>query len=455
MSGRERLLIIGGDAAGMSAAAQARRRAPAEKLEIVAFEKGDFTSYGACGLPYYVAGRIDDPEELVSRSAEQHRANGIDVRMRHEVVAVDLDECVVRVRDLEAGSEEVEPFDQLVFANGAEPIRPQFPDVDAEGVHGIQTIGDGIALREHVVSEHLGDRAVVVGGGYIGLEMAEAMHERGMSVTVVEASRQPMSTLDEDMGALVAEAIRKIGLELQTETRVQAFDTDDHGHVRAVVTEHETIPADIVVLGIGVRPSVGVARDAGVEIGPSGGVKTDRRMATSVPGVWAAGDCVEVFHRVSRRPVTIALGTHANKQGRVVGENATAGYATFAGVIGTAITKVCAYEIGRTGLNEKEAREAGFEFVAATIESTTRAHYFQGSPEITVKVLAEKRSGRLLGAQIIGREGAAKRIDVMAAAIWNEMAADEFVELDLGYAPPFSPVWDPTLIAARKAASML
>jgi NADPH-dependent 2,4-dienoyl-CoA reductase/sulfur reductase-like enzyme len=221
------------------------------------------------------------------------------------------------------------------------------------------------------------------------------------------------------------------------------------------VTEHGTIPADIVVLGIGVKPSVGMARDAGVEIGPSGGVKTDRRMATSVPGVWAAGDCVETFHRVSHLPVTIALGTHANKQGRVVAENATGGYATFAGVIGTAITRVCAYEIGRTGLNEKEAREAGFEFVAATIESTTRAHYFEGSPEITVRVLAEKRSRRLLGAQIIGREGAAKRVDVMAAAIWNEMTVDEFVQLDLGYAPPFSPVWDSTLIAARKAASML
>jgi NADPH-dependent 2,4-dienoyl-CoA reductase/sulfur reductase-like enzyme len=455
VSERERLVIIGGDAGGMSAAAQARRRAPTDKLDILVFEKGDFTSYGACGLPYYVAGHMDDPEELVSRTPEEHRANGIDVRMRHEVVGVDLEKRVVRVRDVDAGTERSEAFDQLVFANGAEPIRPPLPGVDAEGVHGIQTIGDGIALREHVVREHTGDRAVVVGGGYIGLEMAEAMHERGMIVTVVDANSQPMSTLDEDMGELVAAAIRKIGLELRTETRVQAFGTDTQGHVQSVVTEHGTIPADIVVLGIGVKPSVGMARDAGVEIGPSGGVKTDRRMATSVPGVWAAGDCVETFHRVSHLPVTIALGTHANKQGRVVAENATGGYATFAGVIGTAITRVCAYEIGRTGLNEKEAREAGFEFVAATIESTTRAHYFEGSPEITVRVLAEKRSRRLLGAQIIGREGAAKRVDVMAAAIWNEMTVDEFVQLDLGYAPPFSPVWDSTLIAARKAASML
>jgi NADPH-dependent 2,4-dienoyl-CoA reductase/sulfur reductase-like enzyme len=454
VTGRERLLIIGGDAGGMSAAAQARRRAPADRLEIVAFEKGDYTSYGACGLPYYVAGEMDDPEELVSRTPDEHRSQGIDVRMRHEVIAVDLDARVLRVRDSDAGADRSEPFDQLVFANGAEPIRPRLPGVDAQGVHGIQTIGDGIALREHVVKEHVGDRAVVVGGGYIGLEMAEAMHERGMLVTVIDAGPQPMSTLDEDMGALVAAAIRKIGLELQTETRVQAFETDEDGHVRAVVTEHGTIPADIVVLGTGVRPNVRLARDAGVKIGPSGGVKTDPRMATSVPGVWAAGDCVETFHRISRRPVAIALGTYANKQGRVVGENATGGYATFGGVIGTAITKVCAYEIGRTGLNEEEARDAGFEFVTATIESTTRAHYFDGSPEITVKIVAEKRSGRLLGAQIVGREGAAKRIDVMAAAIWNEMTADEFVQLDLGYAPPFSPVWDPTLIAARKAAAM-
>jgi NADPH-dependent 2,4-dienoyl-CoA reductase/sulfur reductase-like enzyme len=451
----QRLLVIGGDAAGMSAAANARRRRPATELDIIAFERGGYTSYSACGLPYLVADHIHDPQDLVARTPEEHRANGIDVRLRHEAVAVDTHERAITVRDLEAGSERREPFDQLVIATGALPVRPKLPGVDAEGVHGIQTITDGVALRDHVAAHrHANQRAVVVGGGYIGLEMAEALHNRGMPVTIVEGSAQPMSTLDPDMGALVGDAIRSLGIELRTNTSVVAFETDDHGHVRAVVTEDGTLPADVVVLGMGVRPNIGLARDAGVAIGEKGGIATDARMATSVDGVWAAGDCIETHHRVTGRQVLVALGTHANKQGRVAGENATGGNATFAGVIGTAVTKVCAYEIGRTGLTEREAAEAGFDDVTATIESTTRAHYYPDSQPITVKVVVERGSGRLLGAQIIGKEGAAKRIDVLATAIWAEMTVEEIAQLDLGYAPPLSPVWDPTLIAARKAADL-
>lgn len=454
-----RLAVVGGDAAGMSAAALARRRAPSDDLEIVAFERGAYTSYAACGLPYLVADMIGAPEDLVARSPEEHRARGVDVRTHHEVVAVDLDARRLTVLDRSEGEparEVVEPFDELVIATGATPIRPDLPGVHASGVHGIQTLTDGIALRRHVDEHrHAAQRAVVVGGGYIGLEMAEALHARGLAVTIVEMAPQPMTTLDPDMGALVADAVRRLGIELRTETAVEGFETDADGHVRGVATSAGAVPADIVVLGIGVRPNSALARDAGVPIGETGGIVTDHRMATPVEGVWSAGDCVETFHRVSRRPAAIALGTHANKQGRVVAINATGGRATFGGVIGTAITKVCEYEIGRTGLNEREAGAAGFEYVAATIESHTRARYYPGASAIHVKVVAERRTGRLLGAQIIGREGAAKRIDVMAAAVWNEMTVEDFSQLDLGYAPPFSPVWDPTLIAARKAADLL
>jgi NADPH-dependent 2,4-dienoyl-CoA reductase/sulfur reductase-like enzyme len=451
----ERLVVIGGDAAGMSAAAQARRRRAAADLDVIAFERGSYTSYSACGLPYFVADHIHDPEDLVARTPEQHRAGGIDVRIRHEVVAVDTDRRAIKVRDLDAGSERLEPFDALVIATGAVPVRPKLPGVDADGVHGIQTITDGVALRDHVAAHrHANQRAVVVGAGYIGLEMAEALHQRGMPVTVVEGGTQPMSTLDPDMGALVGDAIRSLGIELRTDTEVVAFETDDHGHVRAVVTKNGTLPADVVVLGIGVRPNVALAGDAGIALGDKGGIATDAHMATSVDGVWAAGDCIETYHRITGRSALIALGTHANKQGRVAGENATGGDATFPGVIGTAITKICAYEVGRTGLTEREATDAGFDHVAATIDSTTRAHYYPHSQPITVKVVVQRGTGRLLGAQIIGKEGAAKRIDVLATAIWAGMTADEVAQLDLGYAPPFSPVWDPTLIAARKAAEL-
>lgn len=455
---RERLLVLGGNAAGMSAASQARRGASPDQLEIVAFERGSFSSYSTCGLPYLVADQVDDAAELVARTPAQHLANGIDLRLRHEVVAIDLAKRAVRVRDLDTRTERAEPFDQLVFALGARPIRPDLPGIDAAGIHGIQTMSDGLALREDArekghAATGRGRAVVVVGAGYIGLEMAEALHHRGMSVTVVERSAQPMHTLDPDMGAVVANAMKGIGIDVRTATTVEGFEADDAGRVRAVVTEHGSLPTDLVVLGLGVRPDVELARAAGIRIGTAGGIATDARMATSADGVWAAGDCVEVFHRVSRRSTTVALGTHANKQGRVVGTNVTGGNATFAGVLGTAITKICAYEVGRTGLTEREATEAGLDHVAATIDSTTRAHYYPGAEEITVKVVAERGSGRLLGAQIIGKEGAAKRIDVMAAAIWNEMTADEYTQVDLGYAPPFSPLWDPTLIAARKAAA--
>lgn len=448
-----RLVVVGGDAGGMSAAAQARRRASADDLEIVAFERGGYTSYSACGIPYFVGGSVNDVDALIARSPEEHRANGIDVRLETEVVAIDLDARTVTARGRASGAETVEPFDDLVIATGSTPVRPDLPGIDARGVHGVQHLGDGIDLRADLAT--IGDgsaRCVVVGGGYIGLELAEALHDRGLPVTIVDAGAQPMDTLDPDMGALVADAIRGLGIELISETRVEAFDVDDAGRVRAVVAGDRTIACNLVVLGLGVTPSVALARDAGVRIGTSGGIATEASMATSVEGVWAAGDCVETHHRVTGGPVTIALGTHANKQGRVVGVNVTGGDARFGGVIGTAVTKICAYEVARTGLNEKEAGDAGFDFATATIESTTRAGYYPGATPVTVKVVADAVSGRLLGAQIVGREGAAKRIDLLATAIWNEMTVEEIQQLDLGYAPPFSPVWDPVLVAARKAA---
>jgi NADPH-dependent 2,4-dienoyl-CoA reductase/sulfur reductase-like enzyme len=374
------------------------------------------------------------------------------VQTRTEVVGIDVDSRSIRVRDLDTSTERVEPFDQLVIATGSTPTRPQLPNIDAPGIHGVQTLGDGVALRDDLARLDPEANAVVVGAGYVGLELAEALHRRGLRVTIVEAGKQPMSTLDDDMGALVAVAIRGLGIDLRTETKVTAFETGPDGRISAVVVGDSKLPADIVVLGLGVTPNVALARDAGIEIGPTGGIATDARMATSVEGVWAAGDCVQCRHRISRQPVTIALGTHANKQGIVVGENATGGDAKFAGVVGTAVTKICDTEVARTGLNETEARDAGFEFTTSTVEPTTRAGYFPGAMTITVKVVVERNSHRLLGAQIVGKEGAAKRIDVLATALWNEMTVDEIAELDLGYAPPFSPLWDPVQVAARQSA---
>ncbi len=446
---KERLVVIGGDAAGATAASQARRRRPADDLDIVVFERSDYTSAASCGLPFLVSRMVPDADALVARSPEEHRKRGVDVRVRHEVLEIDTGRRAVRARDRDAGSEHWEPFDHLVVATGATPTRPEWPGVNAEGVYGLQTLNDGVALRADV-DDRDPQRAVVVGGGYIGLEVAEALVERGLDVVLVERASQPMPTLDPDMGALVADALRAVGVALHLDTPVHGFDVQD-GRVRAVVTEHGSLPADLVVLGLGVRPDVRLADEAGIVIGASGGIAVDRRMRTSVPGVWSAGDCVESFHRVSRRPVTIALGTHANKQGRVAGINIGGGDAAFPGVVGTAMTRICAVEVARTGCNEREAAEAGFLFRTAVADTQTRAGYYPGAAPIKVKLVYEAHTGRVLGGQIVGHEGAAKRIDVLAAVIWNEMSVEELAGLDLGYAPPFSPVWDPVQQAARRA----
>jgi NADPH-dependent 2,4-dienoyl-CoA reductase/sulfur reductase-like enzyme len=447
------MLVVGGDAAGMSAAATARRRRPTDELEIVAFEKGNVTSYAACGLPYLVGDRVHDPEELIARTPEEHRERGVDARVRHEVLAIDTEERLLTVRDLDADTVYDEPYDQLVIATGAVPERPSIPGVDAEGVFGVQHYDDGVALRR-AVDETSPARAVVVGGGYIGIEFGEALLRRSVGVTVIHSHEAPIHSLDPDMGKLVAEAMEDLGIDLHLDEQVERFDVEG-GAVRRVVTDAGSYDADLVILGLGARPNVELAREAGIVIGPSGGITTDQHQRTSADGVYAAGDCVETRHRITGDPVAIALGTYANKQGRVAGINATGGDAVFPGVLGTAVTGVCGVEVARTGLTSREAEEAGIDAFPTVVDATTRASYFPGSQPIRVRVVTERGSGRLLGAQIVGREGAAKRIDVFATCLWNEMTVDEMISLDLGYAPPFAPLWDPVLVAARVAASEL
>ncbi|WP_437046810.1 FAD-dependent oxidoreductase [Streptomyces sp. enrichment culture] len=452
---RERLVVIGGDAAGMSAASQARRLRGPHELEIVAFERGSFTSFSACGIPYWVSGDVPDRDRLIARTAEEHRARDIDLRLRTEVTEIDTDRRRVRARDVESGAESWTSYDKLVIATGARPIRPELPGMDAPGVHGVQTLDDGQALLD-TLRVTRGRRAVVVGAGYIGVEMAEAMIKRGYEVTVVNRGEEPMATLDPDMGRLVRRAMEDMGITMVNDAEVTGLLTGDDGRVRAVATESAEYPADVVVLGIGVRPETALARAAGLPLGDSGGLLTDRSMRVrGHEDIWAGGDCVEVLDLVSGQQRHIPLGTHANKHGQIIGANAGGGYATFPGVVGTAVSKVCDLEIARTGLREKDARRAGLRFESVTIESTSRAGYYPDASPMTVKMLAELRTGRLLGVQIVGREGAGKRVDIAAVALTAGMTVDGMTALDLGYAPPFSPVWDPVLVAARKASAKI
>jgi len=393
-------------------------------------------------------------EPLIAVTPEEFREKrGIDARILHEVLEVDLKARRVLVRRLDDSTEFREAFDHLVLATGAVPIVPNVPGADAGGIYNLSSLQTGLAVRKAVDEEKPGT-AVIVGGGYIGLEMAEALVMRGLKVSLVERADQVMGTLDPDMGELVSQALIKIGVSLYRGEALTGFEAD-RGKVRAVVTDKRTIPADIVIMGLGVRPNSALAEKAGIPLGVRGSIKVNERMQTAVDAVWAAGDCVESFHHVSRRPVNIALGTHANKQGRVAGINIGGGYATFPGVVGTAASKICALEVARTGLQEREIKELGLEYVAGKIESSTRAWYYPHAGRITVKILAEKGCGRLLGGQIVGIEGAAKRIDVIAASLHAGFTVQDMINLDLSYAPPFSPVWDPVLIAARKALEMI
>ncbi len=333
-------------------------------------------------------------------------------------------------------------FDTLHIATGARPLRPDLPGIDHPMVHGVQTLDDAAALEAEVEAGGV-TRVVVVGGGYIGLEMAEAFVQRGTEVTLVEAAGQLMPTLDADVAAPLVGALEGLGIDVRLGTPLESVADG------AIVAGGERIGADLVILGLGTRPNAGLAADAGIEVGVKGAVRVDRRQRTSAEGVWAAGDCCESFHLVARAPVHIALGTVANKQGRVAGINIGGGYAAFPGVLGTAVTRVCHVEIGRTGLSRREAERYGFAAVEASIEGESRAGYLPERKRITLKALAEVGTGRLLGAQIVGEEGAAKRIDVLATAIQAGMSAEQVVELDLGYAPPFGPVWDPVHLVAR------
>lgn len=443
----ERLVVIGGDAAGMTAATNARRGRT--DLDIVVLEKGRYTSYSACGIPYLVGGAVEELDDLVVRTPQEFRdRHRIDVRIGHEVKSIDLDRRTVDVLAHDQGRTITLGFDLLHIATGARPTRPDLPGIDAPWIRGVQTLDDAADLLARIEAGE-SDRVVVVGGGYVGLEMAEAFVDRKAHVTLVERSRYPLGSVEPEVGARIVDVLRSYGVEVHCDIEVTSFG--DH----VVHTTGGDIAADLVVLGLGVTPSSRLAADAGVETGARGAIRVDHRQLTSEDGVYAAGDCADTFHLVSRERVHIALGTVANKSGMVAGINLGGGYATFPGVVGTAVTRVCETEVARTGLSVAEARAVGIEVVVGTSESTSRAGYFPGAEPVLCKVMAERGTGRVVGAQIIGADRIGKRIDTMATAITAGMRVADVVNLDLAYAPSITPLWDPVQSASRDALRRL
>ena len=441
----KRLVVIGGVAGGTSAAAKAKRTN--KEWEIHIFEKGPYVSYGGCGLPYFVGKEIEKKEDLIVRWPHQFEEQGIRVSVNSEVKSVDTSKGEVEVFHAENGTTERYGYDSLVIATGARPFVPPIPGVDLDGVYVLRTPLDGEAIRKTLgkgVKE-----AVVVGGGFIGVEMCEALLNWGVKVTMIELMDQILPPMDADIASLVADRLTKAGVEIITSSGVSAFEGD--GSLERVIAGDLTIPAQLAVLAIGVRPNVELAKDAGVALGPTGAIAANECMETNLEGIFTAGDCAEAVHIVTGDPVYIPLGTTANKMGRVAGTNAVGGRATFKGVLGTSIIKALDLGVAMTGLTEKECEKKKIAYKVAKIKGRDRAHYYPGSHPITVKLVYRSDDGRLVGGQIVSHWTAAKRIDAIATAIYAGLTVEDFGRQDFAYSPPFSPVWDPMLTAANRA----
>ncbi len=445
------VVVIGGGAAGMSAASRVRRLQP--EWPITVLERGDYVSFILCGLPYYVQELVESENRLIVYTPEFFRTQrNIDVRTRHEVRRIDTASRLVEAVNLDSGASESFHYDRLVIAAGAEPVRPRIDGLELEGVFTLHSIPSGVAVRSFLRSQRV-RRAVIIGAGYVGLEMTEALRNVGADVTLVEASEGVLPGGEPEIAALVDEELRNQGVDARTGQLATALEGD--GRVRQVVISDGGVEADLVVLAVGVRPAVRMAGEAGIDVGPTGAIATDSRMATSVPDVYAAGDCTEAHHRLTGKPAYVPLGTTANKQGRVAGINAAGGSAEFAGIVGTAGLKVFDLEVARTGLTEAQARDARLDPVSAVIRFPSHSTYYPGARELVVKMVADGGSGLVLGAQMCGPEGVAKRIDTVAAALYARMSVADIESLDLTYAPPFATAWEGIQLAAQRLSDKL
>jgi NADPH-dependent 2,4-dienoyl-CoA reductase/sulfur reductase-like enzyme len=449
--GENRLIIVGGVAAGLAAAMEARRAST--EIRITVLERTGDISYGACGLPYVIGGLIDSPARLVLHTPEYFREqHDIDVRLHTEALEILPAKSIVRVN--ENGAERELGYGALVLATGAAAVCPPLPGHELEGVFVLRHMRDGLRMLRFI-EETRPRSAVVVGAGYIGLEMAEAFRARGLRTTLVEASDKLMTALGGRARDIAVEELHANGVEVLFGERAEGFEGDGRGRVARVATESgRAIEADIVSIGVGVRPEVALARGAGIEIGETGAVVTDERQRTSATGVYAAGDCCEVINRVSGRKVWHPLGQPAVRQGWVAGANAaredSSAEARYAGVVGTNAVKLFGLELARTGLSLEEATEAGFDAEETESASHARAGYYPGGSKIHTRLVADRR-GRLLGAQLVGREGVAQRANVYAAALHAGLKVEDLERLDLVYAPPFAPTIDPVIRAAHEA----
>jgi len=454
------VVVIGGVACGPKAAARLRRLDPKAQITIV--EQGEFISYAGCGLPYYVGGEVKDINGLLATPAGAVRNAGffkkvkdIAVLTRTRAEAIDRSSKTVRLRDLASGAERRLAYDKLVIATGARPIRPPIEGLGLKGVYHLTRIEEALALRE-TVSRRKGGKALIIGAGLIGLESAEAFRSAGWDVQMVEMMEAPLlGLLDFEFARMVELALLENLVTIACHQRAERIEGDESGHCKRVITGGGACEADLVLVATGFRPNADLAREAGLAVGPCGGIAVDEAMRTSDPNILAGGDCVECRHVVTGKPVFAPMGSTANKHGRVIGDNLAGGHSAFPGVLGTTVVKVFNLNVGRTGLSEAQAAEEGFETVCGLAPGHDKAHYFPGAALVAVKVVAEKRTGKVLGVQAAGRGEAARRIDVGATAIAMGATVAQLANLDLGYAPPYAQAMDAIITAANVAENKI
>lgn len=440
----KKIIIVGGVAGGATAAARIRRLD--EQAEIIVFERSGFVSYANCGLPYYIGGVIQDKEELTLQTPENFRERfRIDVRVRHEVTAIHPDKKTVSVKNLKTGEEFEENYDKLLLSPGARPVQPNLPGVGIDNLFTLRTVEDTLRIREFVLKEKP-KSAVLAGGGYIGLEVAENLRELGMDVTIVQRPNQVLNPLDYEMATFVHAKMREKGIHLMLGHSVEGFEQKD-GKTMVILKDGEPLKTDMVILAIGVAPDTHLAKEAGLTLGIKNSIVVNERMETSVPDIYAVGDAVEVHHRITGQKALISLAGPANKQGRIAADNICGGNSSYKGSQGSSVIKIFDMTVATTGLNEQAAKQAGIDCDKVYLSPASHASYYPGGTMMTMKVLFEKETYRLLGAQIIGYDGVDKRIDVLATAMAAGMSALELQDLDLAYAPPYSSAKDPVNMA--------
>jgi NADPH-dependent 2,4-dienoyl-CoA reductase/sulfur reductase-like enzyme len=439
-------IILGGVAAGMSAASKLKRERP--DAEIAVYERGNFLSYGACGLPYYIGGFNPDADKLIARTREQYDQMGIRTYLRHEALHVDTTAKKVEIKNHDTGTILIDDYDTLMIAVGCQSIMPKVEGADLPSVFYVKTMEDGLLFEKIAHLQGVQDVAIV-GGGYIGVEMAEAMLHLGKHVTLIEAADRLLTTFEAEFSEMAAQELERNGVSLRLKERVTSFtEAQDH---RVVHTDLGEYRADVVLVAIGVVPATGFLKDTHLDMARNGALIVDREQRTNLPDVYSAGDCAVCWHRVAQENYFLPLGTVANKCGRIAGANMAGGHEIFDGAMGTAAIKVCELEMARTGLSEADARRKGIDTAVKLATANDHPSYYPNPTKLTIKLIYEKGTHRLLGANIAGAKNAVLRGDIFATAIHAGMTTVELGMVDLAYAPPFATVWDAVHIAANAA----